>query len=126
MIKNIKKFELLIVLFFLSSCSTVEKREVLSQEEVTATFIERNPAPIMAQEAIYGLHTEDIQTLLEASPIGSEIYLKEGKNGEWHLRIEKIFTAESLNSETSQYFEDSLTEEDSFQGNFFTPEIITI
>jgi hypothetical protein len=85
---------------------------------------------MLTEENVYGVYTADIQNLLEASPIGSEIYLKEGDNGEWHLRIEKIFTAESFSRESAKYFEEKVLDEENSEiisgSNYTTPEILTI
>jgi uncharacterized protein YceK len=128
MIKNIKSLNLLslVVILFLSGCATVDKTDIRSNNIVLSSM---NTAPVVTQENIYGVYTSDIQSLLDATPIGSEIYLKEEANGEWHLRIEKIFTAEDLILEASKYFEDNASEENSevlSEGNFYDPEIITI
>jgi len=129
MIKNIRSLKLLtpIVIFFLSGCATVDKADATSQNIISSSI---DTAPVVTQENIYGAYTNDIQNLLDVTPIGSEIYLKEEGNGEWHLRIEKIFTAEDLSSEASKYFEEAVTEEKNSEviseGNFYAPEIITI
>ena len=127
MIKNINVLSLL-VLFFLSACVPSEKIE-RSQEVVVESAIEEN-VPMLTEENVYGVYTADIQNLLEASPIGSEIYLKEGDNGEWHLRIEKIFTAESFSCESAKYFEEKVLDEENSEiisgSNYTTPEILTI
>jgi hypothetical protein len=127
MIKNINVLSLL-VLFFLSACVPSEKIE-RSQEVVVESAIEEN-VPMLTEENVYGVYTADIQNLLEASPIGSEIYLKEGDNGEWHLRIEKIFTAESFSRESAKYFEEKVLDEENSEiisgSNYTTPEILTI
>jgi len=43
----------------------------------------------------YGSHSDDIQKILDATPIGSEIYLEDKGEGEFYLRIEKTFTAQA-------------------------------
>jgi len=129
MIKNIRSLKLftLIVFLFLNGCATVDKTDAKSEEIIGSSI---DTAPVVTQENIYGVYTSDIQNLLDATPIGSEIYLEEVENGEWHLRIEKIFTAEDLSLEASKYFEDAVVEEKNSEviteGNFYSPEIITI
>jgi len=126
MIKNINVLSLS-VLFFLSACVPSEKVEVNSQKMVESTI---ENTPVLQGENVYGMYTSDIKNLLEASPIGSEIYLKEGENGEWHLRIEKIFTAESFSRESAKYFEETVIDEENSEiisgSDFYTPEILTI
>ena len=127
MIKNINVLSLS-VLFLLSACVPSEKIETKSQEMVVEVAMENTPT--LTEENVYGMYTADIKNLLEASPIGSEIYLKEGENGEWHLRIEKIFTAESFSSESAKYFEEKVVDEENSEiisgSNVYTPEILTI
>ena len=128
MIKNINVLSLS-VLLFLSACVPSEKIETKSQEVVVKSVIEET-VPMLTEENVYGVYTADIQNLLEASPIGSEIYLKEGDHGEWHLRIEKIFTAESFSRESAKYFEETVIDEENSEiisgSDFYTPEILTI
>ena len=128
MIKNINVLSLS-VLLFLSACVPSEKIETKSQEVVVQSAIEED-IPMLTEENVYGVYTADIQNLLEASPIGSEIYLKEGENGEWHLRIEKIFTAENFSKESAKYFEETLIDEENSEviskSNVYAPEILTI
>jgi len=127
MIKNINLLRLS-VLFFLSACVPNEKVETKSQEIVEVATIEK--APAITEENIYGIYTSDIQNLLELSPIGSEIYLKEEENGDLYLRIEKIFTAESFSKESAKYFEESVVDEENSEvisgSDTSTPEILTI
>jgi len=127
MIKNINLLSLS-VLFFLSACVPNEKVETKSQEIVEVATIEK--APAITEENIYGIYTSDIQNLLELSPIGSEIYLKEEENGDLYLRIEKIFTAESFSKESAKYFEESVVDEENSEvisgSDTYTPEILTI
>ena len=126
MIKNISVLSLFL-LFFLSACVPSEKIESQTQEMVESTV---EKIPVLTEENVYGVYTSDIKNLLEASPIGSEIYLKEGKNGEWHLRIEKIFTAESFSSDSAKYFEEKIVDEENAEiisgSNYSSPEILTI
>jgi hypothetical protein len=128
MIKNINVLSLS-VLFLLSACVPSEKIETKNQELVVKSAIEEN-VPMLTEENAYGVYTADIQTLLEASPIGSEIYLKEGDHGEWHLRIEKIFTTESFSTESAKYFEEKVIDEENSEiisgSDLYTPEILTI
>ena len=128
MIKKISVLSLSL-LFFLSACVPSEKVEIEKSPEVVKESAIENP-PVVQEENIYGIYTSDIKNLLEASPIGSEIYLKEGENGEWHLRIEKIFTAESLTNESAKYFEESAVDENNAEiisgSDVHTPEILTI
>jgi len=127
MIKNINLLSLS-VLFFLSACVPNEKVETKSQEIVEVATIEE--APAITEENIYGIYTSDIQNLLELSPIGSEIYLKEEENGDLYLRIEKIFTAENFRKESAKYFEESVVDEENSEvvsgSDTSTPEILTI
>jgi len=131
MIKNVRSLKLLIpiVIFFFSGCATVDKTDAKSKDVIGSSI---NTAPVVTQAKgdVYGVYTSDIQNLLDATPIGSEIYLEEVENGEWHLRIEKIFTAEDLSLEASKYFEDAVVEEGNSEviteGNLYSPEIITI
>jgi hypothetical protein len=130
MIKSISVLSLF-VLLFLSACVSNEKIETKSEApKVEEPVVEVGTAPILSEENVYGIYTADIKNLLEASPIGSEIYLKEGENGEWHLRIEKIFTAESFSTESAKYFEEKLIDEENAEvisgSSFPTPEILTI
>ena len=97
----------LIGIYCITGCAFIEKRENTPPKE---TRIEINQAPLVENQ-IYGIHTTDIQVLLDATPIGSEISLQEGENGEWHLKIEKVFTVENRNYEGTEYLEESLEEE---------------
>ena len=92
-------------LCFINGCTLLRKKEpVKSTEVVEEIFFEQQP---------YGIHTNDIQVLLDATPIGSEISIEEGKDGSWYLKIEKVFTAENLNTQELDYVEEPLQEKSS-------------
>jgi hypothetical protein len=130
MMKKITSITLisLVLVYFIAGCASIEKSEIKNKENVSKLATSNNIT--LSEENIYGVYTNDIKSLLEASPIGSEISLKEGENGEWHLKIEKIFTAENISIEASEYFEDAVVEEDTFgtpiPSNLDVPEILTI
>ena len=58
----------------------------------------------------YGAYAEDIDELLAVAPIGSKVTLNETEDGEIYLRIEKIFTAQTIQENTST--EETIFEED--------------
>jgi len=130
MMKKITNITLvnLVLVYLISGCALIEKSETTNKESVSKTATNNNIT--LSEENIYGVYTSDIKNLLEASPIGSEISLKEGDNGEWHLKIEKIFTAENISVEASEYFEETMVEEDGsevlIQTDLDVPEILTI
>lgn len=103
MIKKITGAILLntMLLYLMSGCAMIEKTESKTQENAS---IEMNQPPL-SERAIYGEHTNDIKMLLDATPIGSEISLQEGVNGEWHLKIEKVFTVGNMNHTEVEYYE---------------------
>jgi len=103
MVKSIQRliFIGLVILGVFNGCATIEKSDVPEQNITVAESIINYSSP----DERYGVYTSDIETLLEATPIGSEIYLKEGDNGEWYLKIEKIFTSENLAQEAAEYFQ---------------------
>jgi hypothetical protein len=93
----------------MSGCAMIEKTESKTKE---IAIVETNQAPL-SEPKIYGVHTNDIKVLLDATPIGSEISLQEGRNGEWHLKIEKVFTVENMNHAEIEYYEVPVVEETS-------------
>jgi len=97
----------LLGIYFTTGCSSVDKTEEVSSKQATIEVSET----ASLKNQIYGVHTTDIQVLLDATPIGSEISLQEGESGEWHLKIEKVFTVENSNYERDDYIEESLEEE---------------
>jgi hypothetical protein len=111
MIKKITGAILLntMLIYLMSGCAMIEKTESKTKE---IAIVETNQAPL-SEPQIYGVHTNDIKVLLDATPIGSEISLQEGMNGEWHLKIEKVFTVENMNHAEVEYYEVPVVEETS-------------
>jgi len=109
MTKKITSIILLNVMaiYFINGCATIEKTESKPPQQVTLGVSEAS----LLENQIYGIHTNDIQVLLDATPIGSEISLEEGEDGEWHLKIEKIFTVENINRQEVDYIDEPLREE---------------
>jgi len=102
--QNIFMAKVIIISSIFFGCSTFETVETTNEETV---FLNNNLVP----NPSYGMQSEEIRNLLEATPIGSDISLHQGEGGEWHLRIEKIFTADNIQEEASEYFEDTTIEE---------------
>jgi len=121
MVKGIQRliFIGLVILGLFHGCATIEKSDVPEQNITVAESIINYPSP----DERYGAYTSDIEALLNATPIGSEIYLKEGDNGEWYLKIEKIFTSENIAQEAAEYFQG---EETSPRDSLKHEEVITI
>jgi len=111
------------VVYFINGCSaSIEKTENKAPKQVTIEVSEPN----LLESKIYGVHTNDIQVLLDATPIGSEISLEEGDDGEWHLKIEKIFTVENMNHQEVEYIDEPLREEKANDIAFYSSETILI
>jgi hypothetical protein len=89
--KNIpttKHILLTITLFTFFGCNQVTT-------DTEALIIPVSEVQLTSQELDYGEYTTEIETLLSATPMGSEIYLEEQAAGEWYLKIEKTFTTPS-------------------------------
>jgi len=56
---------------------------------------EKQSEPKETQTINYGEYTDEIENLLSAIPLGSDIYLEEQESGDWYLKIEKTFTTQS-------------------------------
>jgi len=108
--QNVFMAQLIMVSSLFLGCSTLETAETTSEETV---FLDNNLVP----NPSYGMQSEEIKNLLEATPIGSDISLHQGEGGEWHLRIEKIFTADNIQEEASEYFENTTIEEEHLPEN---------
>jgi len=112
----------LIGIYFINGCAMIEKTETTPPKQA---IIEVDKAPLM-QKQTYGIHTNDIQVLLDATPIGSEISLEEGENGEWCLKIEKVFTVENRKHQELEFTEEPSNEETSDTVNIYDSETILI
>jgi len=108
--QNVFMAQLIMVSSLFLGCSTLETVETASEETV---FLDNN----LVTNPSYGMQSEEIKNLLEATPIGSDISLHQGEGGEWHLRIEKIFTADNIQEEASEYFENTTIEEEHLPEN---------
>lgn len=83
--KTLTPLILTITLFSFLGCNDVKReRETL--------VIPVSEAQLISEELQYGEHTTEIETLLSATPMGSDIYLEEQATGEWYLKIEKTFS----------------------------------
>ena len=81
------------------SVTTVQSVETL---EKPVTVVSKSTLPTQTVEATspssteskYGKHQEEIEAILSAAPVGSEIYLEQRDDGDWYIKIEKTFTAQ--------------------------------
>ena len=80
------------------------KQDTIKTVETTNTVTEKNLDNEIVKESVtsteYGQHTDEIQEILSATPLGSEIYLEQKESGEWYLKIEKTFTAKKNEEKT--------------------------
>ena len=74
---------------------TVETTNIVTEKNLDNKIVKK---PVTSTE--YGQHTDEIQEILSATPLGSEIYLEQKESGEWYLKIEKTFTAKKNEEKT--------------------------
>ena len=82
------------------SVASTQSMETLMKEATQETMVQEN-----SNVENYGQHTQEIETMLSAVPIGSEIYLEETKEGEWYLKIEKTFTSQNIEEKQVEQLE---------------------
>ena len=95
---------LTIISLMFNACVKIEiKDDNKSSKKVTnleSSIIQTNE--LHDNVSTYGENTaEDIEKLLAVTPIGSQISLEETEDGELRLRIEKIFTAQTIQDNIS-------------------------
>jgi hypothetical protein len=85
---------LAIMALALNACVQIEIRDD-NKSTSKVTSVKTNEIQIDETQAdstaLYGDKTQDIEQLLAATPVGSEVYLEDRGDGQWYLRIEKIF-----------------------------------
>jgi len=86
---------LTILTVFLSSCVKQETMEK-HVEAVVTPIVENNLT------RTYGIYTNEIEKLIAATPLGSEIFLEEKIGGGYYLRIEKTFSDTTEKTEIAQ------------------------
>ena len=98
---QLKQFMLLTLTAYLfvgcvkqETVASTQSMETLEKEATEETMVQENKSI-----KNYGQHSEEIENMLSAVPIGSEIYLEETKDGEWYLKIEKTFTSQNVKEE---------------------------
>jgi len=100
-----------LMLLTLSACLFIGcvKQETVASTQSMETLEKEATEETMVQEnndiQSYGEHSQEIESMLSAVPIGSEIYLEETKDGEWYLKIEKTFTSQNIEEEKVETFE---------------------
>ena len=80
-----------IIVVFLNSC--VKQQTI---EEPVKEVVENN----LTQT--YGIYTNEIEKMIAATPLGSEIFLEEKIGGGYYLRIEKTFSDTAGKAEIAQ------------------------
>jgi hypothetical protein len=104
---------------------TVSLSSCVKQQETVEKHVEAIVTPIVESNLTqtYGIYTNEIEKMIAATPLGSEIFLEEKIGGGYYLRIEKVFSDSKEKTEIAKLQEmQSIPETNTLQEYQIVPQ----